>query len=427
MASKNDAAWVHILEDDGLNIIDSVRKSGYCDVSADQLKEIGAREPRLLCKHDFRRQIPKPLHDVNLSVLAIRNGTYRIAHTDPYFDMKLDNFHRLPRKPCQMPEDIEFLQATSISSESKAMDAAKISGMLQDAFGESDDPELVIRGRERTSQFEFVLPEVKRTRGSAIPYEIDGVTIEIDGGYEGKEGLHLVEAKTFSDQTCMNLRQILYPFLHFRNIAKTKKVIPYVMFFDGSQSCFSFYRYAFRLIGDVPLFQRVAEKHYRLLDREPERRFGQLQSLEINHNLLNLEAPFPQADSFSKVIAIYATLLHKGPRNTDELFSDYDITHRQHDYYGNALRWLDLAEKYKNVYQVTKLGRGIGQLSKSHLLFEMGKLVFSNDVFNAWINGKERLAATLLSRYPNINKKSTVQRRLKTVRAWTEYFRSAFS
>ena len=80
-----------------------------------------------------------------------------------------------------------------------------------------------------------------------------------------------------------------------------------------------------------------------------------------------------------------------------------------------------LVEKDGPRYRLTQLGIEINGLSDREQMFRMAKIIYSNDVFNAWLVGSRDEAKMRLSRY--LESDSTIERRLKTVRSWTQFFR----
>lgn len=85
MSSLYAEAWQTIFEE--MPILDSVRDFGFFDISADEIKRITKREPRLLTKIDFQKSLPKVMERDGLSILAIENGRYRIAKTNPFINI----------------------------------------------------------------------------------------------------------------------------------------------------------------------------------------------------------------------------------------------------------------------------------------------------------------------------------------------------
>ena len=234
IVKKNDYAWVKILEEVGA--ISEIDRKDYCDIESKDIKKY--REPRLACKIDRRQNTPKPLREENLSVLAIKNGCYRLARTDPFVEVDEQKCRSSKPSDC-FPLHTQVLTRKNLSSESKALDAAFISGMLCAVTG--DKPlSLVLRGREYCNPIEFSLPGIKAGQ-RAVDYKAEKVQVEVDGGYEGKAGIHLFEVKCGLVDN-INLRQLLYPQLHYKNLHK-KPVKAYLMFYDRSNGYFHFFRF----------------------------------------------------------------------------------------------------------------------------------------------------------------------------------------
>ena len=422
MATANDIAWEKLLSSSSLRIDDSIDTHGYCDITADQIRNLGHREPRLACKHDFRAKIPRPLSERGVSVLAIANGNYRLARTDPFIDIQDNDVSLTNPLAFRCPGNLEFLDPNHLSSESKALDAAFLSGILNEAL-EEDSLDLVLRGRERTLEFEFELPATSDQVSHLVSYPVKGVTIEVDGGYEGDKSLHLVEAKLWTEQSSMNIRQLLYPHLHYRQKAKKKSVATHLMFYDPGTSLFRFYKFRLDEFENLSAWDPADVKEYRLLREDSKLKFQSLFDTEISAQWLSCKVPFPQADSFAKILHLFGQLLLKRQSSRDELFSELDMQPRQYDYYGNALCWLGLAERNAQYYSLTSFGRELSKMATAERLFRIARVVYSNGVFHAFLRDSFDLAKQRLSKQYS---GQTVTRRLVTVAAWTRYFKRAF-
>lgn len=64
------------------------------------------------------------------------------------------------------------------------------------------------------------------------------------------------------------------------------------------------------------------------------------------------ELPFPQADSFERVINLCELLKQKGFICKDDITQNYDFDHRQTDYYSNAAKYLGLVEVVRENQQI---------------------------------------------------------------------------
>ena len=418
--SKNDLAWQQILEE-VISAEKEIDKKGYCDIDSEVIKKY--REPRLACKIDYRQNTPQPLQKEKLSVLAIKNGCYRLARTDPFVDVN-EKQCRGSRSPdyFSLPPHIKALTPQNISSESKALDAAFVSGILDDVAGGRLSP--VLRGREFCKRIAFSLPDKKINR--SVNYQIEKVQVEVDGGYESKTGLHLFEAKSGLSNN-MNLRQLLYPQLHYEKLFKNQKQVKtYVMFYEQGRGYFHFYR--FRAEHDDFCFSDY--RRYALeTELSSDFSWDDLRTVEVDVNKTGYGAPFPQADRIDKILAIFLRLSEAGTLTKEELFASYNIVPRQHDYYVNALRWMGLVEisKYEGLWRLTSRGKCIAKNPERKILQEMGKIIFSNDLCNQFISSNIPDIRMDIRKRNGLEKDSTFHRRIQTIRGWKKYFQEALS
>lgn len=428
--SKNDRAWSKLIAETP-EILREVETSGFVDLTAKEIKPY--REPRLATKFDFKEDVPNSLTCRNLSVLAVKNGVYRVATTDPFISLR-HSIDILDPPVFRIPKHIRTLSVPEITSEAKALDVAQVAGILSDVFGE-DKVHLVIRNREFCSAIEFQLPSLS-ARSSLLHYNASGVQIEVDGGYEGERALHLVEAKLANKRDNIAVRQLLYPHLHYRAKHPFMDIRSYLMFYDNLKAEYTFYR--FHTDGD--LSHRVDHDNarcYRLLDHENFDLLDELCHTPINHELIDLNAPFPQADRFATIYDIFMKLVRSKAHqlSTRQLFSDYKLDPRQHDYYGNTLVWMRLATKTDaKHYQATKIAKSIGmRMNRVETLLELAKIVVSNEVFSVAMRSHnenipfESYRATLANllrdeRY-RLKSDATIGRRTQTVKSWVEFLR----
>lgn len=426
--TANDEAWRRILADDS-TILERIDSKGFCDINSDEINPY--RQSRLACKFDFREHIPKPLRDKSLSVLAIRNGLYRIARTDPFIDLPttLRTTRPMP-SPFEIPPHIKALSPSGIRSESKALDAALVSGMLDYVFNEKVS--LVLRGRDRSNEFEFHLRDELRTNAS-VSYEVKQVQIEVDGGYEGEKGIYLVEAKNKVNDN-INLRQLLYPQLHFESkFGRQKPIQTYVLLYDDALERYHFTRIKIQQSQkDVPTLSLDLVDHVECslkVDHESTRNYWkELLNVSVDEDMLDIGRPFPQADDFNKVFATFLRLVDEGEITKDDLFARYSIQPgRQYDYYGNVLRWLKVADYESStcIFKLTTRGRKLRSIvSNKETLFELARIVLSNDIFNEYLHGGRSAVTSRARRRNRLYANETYGRRLQTVRSWLTYFRN---
>lgn len=427
--SKNlESAWRDIFSDLSINSI--IKTKGFYDIESRVIKRY--YEPRIACKIDFREKTPKVLSEHELSLLAIENGVYRIAKTDPFIDInitnRIDNSEKLQPKSFYLPDHIEALSPSYITSESKALDAALTSKMLDYVF--QDEVDLILRGRERTTSFDFSLPT---SRNQFLSYQVDSVQIEVDGGYEGKKGIYLIEAKNELHDN-MNIRQLLYPQLHYRQkFSTSKSITTYIMFYEPETRYFHFFPFRYS-----PNWYGIDNSQYQCcMLYEPEETeelpsWRELKSVQVNPELTDIKVPFPQADNFHKILTLFCDLRQEGPLTKEELFQNHSIVARQYDYYLNALRWMRLVEVEKGgrgtsrSYRLSDLGSRLGKYSDTDIVFEMAKIVFSNDLFNKYLNSENPYIPHSIRIRNRLETKSTFERRTRTIVSWKKYFRRLF-
>lgn len=392
-------SWENIFN--RFNIVKEVKKNKYFDITANQIKSIDGKEARLMTKVDFRENLPKIMQEENLSILAIKNGLYRIAKNDPFIDINKDIQTEIIE--LDSPTNILSIDPYNIKSESGALDIATITEMSNIVFGEETN--LSIRGRLRGS-LDFNI--------GTVPYNIDGVQIEVDGGYEGNTSINLVEAK-IGFRNNINIRQLLYPELYWKEEIQNKKFIKSYIFYL-QDDIYRFIPYVYD--GVIGYADHENEKAFKFKEKTSD---FSLYNIQINQSNICLNTPFPQADKFDTVHSMLILISEHPCMTKEELKLNFDIVDRQIDYYYNVLKWLKLCKEEKDCMVLTDKGIKVLQLPFKERIIEISKIVFSEPIFNNVLNEKE-VNLQLFKRY-NVNSESTKNRRLQTVKAWIIYFK----
>ena len=78
-------------------------------------------------------------------------------------------------------------------------------------------------------------------------------------------------------------------------------------------------------------------------------------------------------------------------------------------------------------YKLSDLGSRLGKLSDIDIVFEMAKIVFSNDLFNKYLNSENPHIPNSIRRRNRLETESTFDRRTRTVISWKKYFRRLFN
>jgi len=404
MALNHDG-WDEIFS--SLKIVERVDAKGYFDITADQIKKISGREPRLMAKIDFREHIPPVMHKQDMATLAIANGTYRIGRFDPFIDIEPVSI--ATPSSFVFPGNIITLNPQKLAHESAALDAALVSGILHEVFGE--DVALTIRGRSRSPDFVFPL--------NGIDFPISGVQIEVDGGYEGATTINLVEAKV-GPRDNLSVRQLIYPQLAWEStIGKRKTVKTFICFYQEP------------ILRFIPV---IYENGLCKADHSNELAFVLEPIAKLNLGAIKaspnatyplLGVPFPQADNFDTVLAMFNIVVNEEEIPKDLLLLEFDLTMRQITYYSDVLKWMGLVDIKQAIVSITPEGRAIAALSHAEKMKRLAEIIFCEPIFNHVLHKRNsEVPASLFERW-NIGG-TTPERRLKTVHAWVNYF-EAFS
>ncbi|MDQ7061913.1 MAG: hypothetical protein Q9M43_12655 [Sulfurimonas sp.] len=395
---SNNQSWLNIF--DKYKLLKQIKSDGYVDITADEIKAIDNKEARLMTKVDFRENLPTIMNDEGLSILAIKNGIYRIAKNDPFVDIN----EKITTKiiDISVPKDIITIDPFNIKSESGALDIAHISKMCENTFEEESF--LSIRGRLR-GNLDFTI--------GSTPYNIDGVQIEVDGGYEGKNNIHLIEAK-MGFKNNINIRQLLYPQLYWEKVINNKKKIKSYVFYLHN-NIFRFIPYVYD--GKIGYIDHSTEKAFRFI--EPKTTLL-LKDIKIDETMVDINIPFPQADKFEKIQDMLFVISQNDCINKYELNLQFDIVSRQIDYYFNVLKWLKVCKEENECLILTRKGSAIINQPFKNRIEELAKVVFAEPIINLYYN-KKHIPQHLFTKY-NMNSQSTQNRRLQTVKSWIKYF-----
>jgi len=385
-------------------IVERVDECGQFDITAQQINGIGGPDARLMAKIDSRENLPSVMAKNNLAMLAIGNGKYRIGRFDPFF--QIPEKHEGPVRTVAFPKDIITLDPTYIGTESAALDVATVTGMLDEAFGEH--VQLTIRGRTRAgADFNFTLGNVS--------FSVAGVQVEVDGGYEGRNTVDLVEAK-IGGKSNLTVRQILYPQRCWEKlIPRAKSVRSYVFLYQEP-----LFRFVPVLCSGIAV---VADSENEMAFRIEENGTFDLKDIRIEGSepLVDLNSPFPQADDFGKALAMLSIVSGAGGALKSALSLEFDITGRQIDYYYAALRWMKLCIDRDGQILLSKRGMEIARMSHLKKIRALAEIVFSEPIFHRALgHGVPASSSDLWNRW-NLNT-TTRERRRHTVTSWVEYF-----
>lgn len=418
--SKNDIAWEQLFAK--YAILDVVSKYGYAEILASNINKF--REARLMTKFDHKSQLPKLFTENSLSILPTSRGGYIIGTFETYCDFNTDD---IEVTPIEFPTFLESLDYRDITSEATAINCAFVSKILHD-FTEEENLLPTVCGRMSSSSFGFNI----NSRSGVFNISVGNSQVEIDGGYEGDNSLNLIEAKNYISNDFL-VRQLYYPFKLWSSKIQ-KKVRP--IFLTYSNGVFHLREYSFTDINHYNSLILIKHRKYVVQDGSFNIE-ALIEIIESTSIIDEPEIPFPQADSFERVINLCELLNQKDFITKEEITQNYDFDARQTDYYTNAGKYLGVIDFCKDSITglpgclLTTKGR---QVFSTNLLERQKvfiKLIISHSVFKSTLelyleNGIMPDKSTIIdlmgqSNLYNLNSESTFVRRASTIIGWTNW------
>jgi hypothetical protein len=224
-----------------------------------------------------------------LSILPTSRGGYVIGTFETFSDFNTDDIEVTPIK---FPTFLESLDYRDITSEATAINCAFVSKILHD-FTEEESLFPTVSGRMSSSSFGF---EINSSNG-LFKVNVGNSQVEIDGGYEGDNSLNLIEAKNYISDDFL-VRQLYYPYKLWSSKIQ-KQVRP--IFLTYTNGIFHLREYAFTNINHYNSLVLVRHKKYAVQDGAFNIETIQ-EILDRTKTIKEPEIPFPQADSFARVI-----------------------------------------------------------------------------------------------------------------------------
>lgn len=418
--SKNDIAWEKIF--DKYKIVNKVLNEGHTVISSTHINEF--REARLMTKFDHRSQLPKLFADNNLSILPTSRGGYVIGTFETFSDFNTDD---IEVTPIEFPTFLESLDYRDITSEATAINCAFVSKILHD-FTEEENLLPTVSGRMSSSSFGF---DINSSKG-LFNINVGNSQVEIDGGYEGDNSLNLIEAKNYISDDFL-VRQLYYPYKLWNGKIQ-KQVRP--IFLTYTNGIFHLREYAFTNINHYNSLVLVKHKKYAVQDGAFNIETIQ-KILDRTKTIKEPEIPFPQADSFERVINLCELLKQKDFLTKEEITQSYDFDARQTDYYSNAGKYLGLLDTGKDSLSgqigcyLTNKGKQIFNTNLIDRQKEFVKIIISHSAFKQTLklyleNGEmpsknEIVEVMKRSKLHKVGSDTTYFRRASTITGWTNW------
>lgn len=413
--SKNDLSWEEIFQK--YNVINKVNEDGFFIITADQIKKF--REPRLMTKFDSKIDLPTIFTDNRLAILPTKRGEYIIGRFQNYENVYIDN--NIDVETMYLPDYITTIDSKNITSEAISLSSALISGMLEDLVNEEVVP--TIQGRMGTGKFKYF---INTYNGTEFPIEVENSQMEIDGSYEGISKFVIVEAKNHYMSDFI-VRQLYYPYRVWENITN-KEIIPVMLI--KHDNIFNFYVYKFENKDNYNSIKLVKIKRYILGEIYQQIELSDITDVMNNITFLEEDSnvPFPQADSFYRVLDFINTL-DESEMKISEIAELYEFDERQGSYYSAAARYLGFVESEHGGYKLTEYGRKLMNMDHKNKNLEIVKAIISHRPFylaleqymeNGCTDNKE-IAESILNESPNVNSSETAKRRAQSVVSWIRW------
>lgn len=435
--SKNDEAWSKLF--DKHRLLEVLNNNG--DEFIITSKEINQfRESRLMTKFDSRKDLPKIFKDHGLAILPISRGSYKIGKFNVFHDFEDYETHKRTDQIYEVPfpSYIETISPDAISSESTAIACADLCSIINDFTGE-EQLYNTISGRMGSGDFEFNINGSKRV----FNFEVKGSQIEIDAGFEGYNGIYLIEAKNVLSKDFI-VRQVYYPYRTWlnRNLNKNIKNI-YLTYSNG---IFYLREYVFSNPYDPSSIKLVKSQRYSIINKELTIEY--IKSLLIRDlpALDSQGAPFPQADDFNRVVNLCEELQNSSSIEhqsesveepkwglfKSEIADIYDFTPRQADYYANAAKYLGLVHINNGFVKLSSLGSEVMQMPLRKRQIRFAELILSTEPFrkvmgaylenNGIVPISDVRSIVSTCEIDNLNVgANTFNRRCSTIKSWTDW------
>lgn len=422
--SANEA-WKALLEK--YPITETVNREGTYRIRADQIREF--REPRLMAKWDSSDSLPEILRKNKLNILPDSRTSYVLGDFLLYQEIPELTEHVTRMTHVEMP-DFESIDVSGISSEANAIHGLTLSGILDDFLGEGRNA-ATFNGRMGTGAFTF---RVNTVRGVPAEIHVENAQCEIDGGFENRSSVVIMEAKNVVHKD-FHVRQLYYPYRLWRT--KVKKPVRLV-FCVYSNMIYRLFEYRFTDPEDYSSIELVRMKNYSLQDTSVSmdelKEVRRCTPVRTDDAMEKTKTPFIQANSMERVISLLENL-YENPMTSQQIAELMDFDPRQSDYYYNAGKYLGLFEKKRQDGQVltvlTALGQKVFKMNYKERQLKMVSLILEHEIFAEFFDfvaaeetlpDKEEIERVM--RRLHVCGEGQVVRRASSVYGWLRWIRN---
>ncbi len=328
--------WEHVFSE--YPVIDEIERVGVFSISSAELnklsKPLGGPDARNLVKYDHQRLLPPVLRKHKLSILPVARGQFVVGDFRIY--AQLDDSEIPDVKKFRVASHLDSLK--KLSSETDALTIAWHGGVINSFLGE--EVVYVGGGKDSGQGFDMTVSFENPYAEHKTIHVDKGVSIEIDGLYEGPNVIAAFEAK-MKPVVDFNIRQLFYPYRALR--PRTSKNVKTV-FLTYWNEIFDIREFEFRDPMSISSFQEVARNRYTLAQSSIS--MSELVALASrkSENRPVLDYPLPQADKLDKVLSL-AEMLTQQTMSKEDISEAFGFHLRQSDYYANAAGFLGLARR----------------------------------------------------------------------------------
>jgi hypothetical protein len=376
-------------------------------ISADEIKVITGAEPRILAKMDSSAALPPVFKRNGYFLLPVKNGKYAIVRGE--------GFHALEATalPTEHISRIKFHLTTAGrgSSEMQYLDYSFNAGALESVLGISPLYQS-IRGREFSRQFKFT---VKKSL-----LDVSSIQLEVDSGLEGEDSIVLIEAKMNVPEDFI-IRQLFYPYNHFRLVSPAKKIIPVFFTYDAATKVHNFWIYEFTDPGN---YNSIRLKETRAVTISVAHEIG-LADIRPK-GFVAYKRLIPQANDVNKVIELVFKV-SEGFKNYKQIALYFGFDERQSSYYREAAEALGLVSSEKSEYRLTEVAKDFIMLPVEERNLFVAGLVSEFDLIKESLeilkcSGRldKNKIETLIGRKSNLSG-STIPRRAGSLASWLKW------
>ena len=373
-------------------------------ITADEIKLLSGAEPRLMAKMDSKKDVPPIFKNNGYFLLPVKNGTYAIVRGEGFHLLEpqggvINHVSRIKFNLTTLARGICEIQYLDYIYNSGTLESVVVISPLYQS----------IRGREHRKQFSF---SVNKTT-----LDVDSVQLEVDSGLEGEDSIVLIEAKVRNSEDFI-IRQLFYPFNHFKILSPNKKIIPVFFTYDPRTAVYSFWIYEFTdpknynsiRLKDVKSLTITTEREFELFDIKPR-------------GVVTYKDLIPQANDVNKIIEL-AFKVNEGIDHYKNVADYFKFNERQSSYYREAAEALGLVVSERGKYKLTPIGEQLVSLPGERrnlfvveLLSDFSLVKSGLDTLNERGHLEQSDLEKLVVEHSNLSG-STISRRASSLGSW---------